>query len=188
MHGMPLSFLLGIVKDVNKYPAMDWFSSSLHPKDLVYIGLRDLDAGEKAIIKELGKINYNIILNSIAVYCKCIILLGIKAYTMYDIDRLGIAKIMEETTAYLSNHTSIHLSYDIDALDPFFAPSTGTAVRGGLTFREGNYICEYLSATGKLSSMELVEINPSLHTDLDAKKTIDMALTLIGSTMGQTIL
>jgi arginase len=65
---------------------------------------------------------------------------------------------------------------------------TGTAVRGGLTFREGNYVCEALYATGKLRSMELVEVNPSLHSDMDSKQTIEMAMTLLASTMGQTIL
>jgi arginase len=65
---------------------------------------------------------------------------------------------------------------------------TGTAVRGGLTFREGNYICESLVETGRLTSMELVELNPSLNTHINPKKTIEMGLALIGSTMGQTIL
>jgi arginase len=107
---------------------------------------------------------------------------------MYDIDRLGIGRVMEECADYLKGHSDIHLSYDIDAIDPFFAPHTGTAVRGGLTFREGNYVCEALYATGKLRSMELVEVNPSLHSDMDSKQTIEMAMTLLASTMGQTIL
>ena len=106
---------------------------------------------------------------------------------MHDIDRLGIGKVMEQTNDYL-NGKNLHLSYDIDALDPFYAPHTGTAVRGGLTFREGCYLCEALEATGRLTSMELVEVNPSLHGDIDSKKTIEMGLALIGSTMGDTIL
>ena len=166
MHGMPLAFLLGLVDNASSLPSMQWFKPCLEPKDIVYIGLRDLDTPEKLAIKRLG----------------------IKAFTMYDVDRLGIGKVMEQTADHLSKHESLHLSYDIDALDPVFAPSTGTAVRGGLTFREGNFICEYLAASGKLTSMELVEVNPSLHSDLDANKTVEMALTLIGSAMGQTIL
>lgn len=155
---------------------------------------------------------------------------------MYDVDRLGIGKVMEETNDYLQGR-NLHLSFDIDALDPFFAPHTGepcwpynllsvgciksllqflrtheilpcyfllhhltnippshpvrnlgTAVRGGLTFREGNYICESLAETSRLTSMELVEVNPSLHTDINPTRTIEMGLALIGSTMGQTIL
>ena len=166
MHGMPLGLLLGQYSDVNKLPNFSWFQPCLKPSDIVYIGLRDLDGPEKLMIKSLG----------------------IKAFTMYDIDKLGIGKVMEETLSYLNHKESIHLSYDIDAIDPFFAPHTGTAVRGGLTFREGNFICESLYASGKLTSMELVEVNPSLHGGVDPKATIEMATTLIGSTMGQSIL
>ena len=107
---------------------------------------------------------------------------------MHDIDRIGIGQVMDQCLSYLSMHENLHLSFDIDALDPFFAPHTGTAVRGGLTFREGNFICEAVASTGKMSSMELVEVNPSLHPSVDPKLTLDMAMTLLGSTMGQTIL
>lgn len=165
MHGMPVGFLLGLVDNANKLPSLEWFQSSLSPKDIVYIGLRDLDIPEKSIIKKLG----------------------IKAYTMYDVDRLGIGRIMEEIDVYLKGK-DIHLSYDIDAIDPVYAPSTGTTSKGGLSFREGNYICEALFATGRLKSMELVEVNPSLHTKAESKATLDMAMALIGSTMGQSIL
>lgn len=166
MHGMPVSFLLGLVKGANKLPSMEWFNPCLNPKDIVYIGLRDLDKAEKVMIKELG----------------------IKAFTMYDIDKYGIGKVMEETLNYLSNKTSIHLSYDIDALDPVYAPSTGTSVRGGLTFREGNFVCEALYESGKMTSMELVEVNPLIKSELDAKSTLDMSISLISSAMGQRIL
>lgn len=167
MHGMPLAFLLGLVPEVHSLPSFKWFpkTTQLSPQDVVYIGLRDLDPSEKLAIKKLG----------------------IRAYTMYEIDRLGIGKVMEEVQDFMSKK-DIHLSYDIDALDPFFAPHTGTAVRGGLTFREGTYICEALYATGRLKSMELVEVNPSLHQQVDSKVTIDVAMNLIGSCMGSVIL
>lgn len=106
---------------------------------------------------------------------------------MHDVDRLGIGRVMEETLDHIGD-TNVHLSFDIDAIDPFFAPHTGTAVTGGLTYREGNYICEALYASKKLSSMELVEVDPSLHQDLSQSHTIDTALTLIGSAMGSRIL
>jgi arginase len=106
---------------------------------------------------------------------------------MHDIDRLGIGKVMEECIAYIGDR-DIHLSFDIDAIDPFFAPHTGTAVTGGLTFREGNYVCEALAGSGRLSSMELVEVDPSQHKDMSAARTIDVALTLIRSAMGKCIL
>ncbi len=106
---------------------------------------------------------------------------------MYDIDRLGIGKVMEEVVSFIGDR-NVHLSYDIDALDPFYAPHTGTAVTGGLTFREGNYVCEALSESGKLSSMELVEVDPSQHKGVSHTQTLDIALTLIGSAMGKRIL
>lgn len=110
---------------------------------------------------------------------------------MHDIDRYGIGVVMERTLDYLSHKEKLHISYDIDALDPFFAPSTGTAVRGGLTFREGNYICEAVYETGKLTSMELVEVNPTVNSQLcigTSNDTVEMAMTLIGSAMGKQIL
>ena len=107
---------------------------------------------------------------------------------MFDIDRLGIGKVMEETLDYLKDFDGLHLSYDIDALDPYIAPHTGTSVRGGLTYREGNFICEAMSATGRLRSMELVEVNPSLYQDIDPKLTIGTALSIVSSVMGRTIL
>jgi arginase len=107
---------------------------------------------------------------------------------MYEVDRYGIGRVMEETLDYIGPDRNIHLSYDIDAIDPFFAPHTGTAVTGGLTFREGNYICEALYESGQLNSMELVEVDPTQHKDMSHAITIDCALTLIGSAMGQQIL
>jgi arginase len=108
---------------------------------------------------------------------------------MFDIDRLGIGRVMEETLDYIGKDRGIHLSFDIDSIDPFYAPHTGTAVTGGLTFREGNYICEALAESKQLTSMELVEVDPSqLHYDMPSSKTIDVALTLICSAMGKTIL
>lgn len=107
---------------------------------------------------------------------------------MYDIDRFGIGRVMDECLSYFGDRDSIHLSFDVDGLDPFYAPSTGTTVRGGLTFREGNFICEVLAESGKLNSMELVEINPILNSAVAAQETIEMSLSLIGSSLGQRIL
>jgi arginase len=165
MHGMPLGFLLGLVTNVQQLPGFEWFEPTVKPSDIVYIGLRDLDAAEKITIKKLG----------------------IKAFTMYDIDKLGMGKVMEQTLDHIGKR-DIHLSFDIDAMDPFFAPHTGTAVTGGLTFREGNYLCEELAMTGRLTSMEIVEVDPSLHQDMSPTRTIDVALTLVGSAMGNKIL
>eukprot|EP01038_Epipyxis_sp_PR26KG_P006501 gene6501-8936_t len=166
MHGMPIAFLLGLVENANKLPGFEWFKPCIKPEDIVYIGLRDLDKGEKLAIKKLG----------------------IKAFTMYEVDKYGIGKVMDMCMEYLSDKEHIHLSFDIDALDPFFAPHTGTAVTGGLTYREGVYICEVLSESGKLSSMEIVEVDPSQHKTVDTSITVETALTLVGSAMGSRIL
>lgn len=165
LHGMPLAFLLGLVDNVNALDSFEYFQPCLVPSDIVYIGLRDVDSGEKKIIKDLG----------------------IKAFTMQDIDRHGIGKIMDMCVDYLGDK-DIHLSFDVDAMDPFYAPSTGTAVRGGLNFREGNYVCESLFATGRLRSMDLVEVNPMLSGAEDAKSTVALGIKLCSASMGNSIL
>lgn len=164
MHGMPVAFLLGLINHPS-LPGFKWFKPCLKPSDIVYIGLRDVDAGEKAIIRKLG----------------------IKAFSMTDIDRLGIGNVMDECLSYLGDR-SIHLSFDIDAIDPFYAPHTGTAVTGGLTFREGNYVCEALYESGRLSSMEIVEVDPTQQPGESHDKTTSVALTLVSGAMGRQII
>lgn len=131
-----------------KIKAFDWLKPTLKPNKIVYIGLRDVDAGEKKILKEHN----------------------IKCFSMHDVDRYGIGKVMEQIYDYLGRKTPIHLSFDVDALDPSVAPSTGTPVRGGLTFREGHYICESIFETGRLVSMDMVEVNPELADDEVARQ------------------
>jgi arginase len=82
----------------------------------------------------------------------------------------------------------LHLSYDIDAVDPIHAPATGTAVRGGLTFREAHYVAEAVAYTGLLASAEIVELNPFLSSDDGAQETLDLGMQLITSMMGKSIL
>ncbi|CAF3376801.1 unnamed protein product [Rotaria sp. Silwood1] len=166
LHGMPVSFLIGLNKE--KIEGLDWIVPCLKPENLVYIGLRDVDKVEKEIIKK-----YNI-----------------KAFSMHEIDRYGIGQVLDMTIEYLSKgenpQSPIHLSFDIDALDPTVAASTGTPVRGGLTFREGHYICEALHATGRLVGLDMVELNPAIgdhHED-----TITIGCSLIRATFGETLL
>lgn len=136
---------------------------------MVYVGLRDMDDNEKRLLPKLG----------------------IKGFTMQDIDRHGIGKVMEMALDHIAgrNERPLHLSFDIDATDPSIAPSTGTAVQGGLNFRESHYVCESIAETGLLSSMDMVEVNPQLgRTPEDAEKTLQEALGLIGSALGRTIM
>jgi arginase len=103
---MPVSFLLGLGP---KFPAFGWVKPILAPSRLVYIGLRDVDAGEKRILKENG----------------------IKAFSMHEVDKYGIGKVVEMALDHVNpkRDSPIHLSFDVDALDPSVAPSTGTPVR-----------------------------------------------------------
>ncbi|KAG0370531.1 Arginase, catabolizes arginine to ornithine and urea [Gamsiella multidivaricata] len=147
---------------------VDAHAPCLSPDRLVYIGLRDIDAGEKKILREHG----------------------IKAFSMHEVDKYGIAKVVEMAIEHVSPNCSrpIHLSFDVDALDPSVAPSTGTPVRGGLTFREGHYICEAVHETGCLVSMDLMEVNPSLEDDLAVYQTVTIGCSLVRCAMGETLL
>ncbi|KAF1373410.1 hypothetical protein PFLUV_G00238580 [Perca fluviatilis] len=107
---------------------------------------------------------------------------------MSEVDQLGIAKVMEETCDYLSAKVKkpIHLSYDIDAIDPSVTPATGTPVVGGLTYREGVYIAEHLGQTGLLSAVDMVEVNPLRgQSDEDVRSTVSTAVDLLLGCFGR---
>lgn len=165
IHGMPLSFLLGIAGDV---PEFSWVKPVLKANRLVYIGLRDVDVEEKRILKENN----------------------IKAFSMHDVDKYGIGKVVELAldTVNPNRDLPIHLSFDVDALDPSVAPSTGTPVRGGLTFREGHYICEAIHETGLLIALDLMEVNPSLADPESVRMTINVGCSLVRAALGETLL
>jgi arginase len=97
---------------------------------------------------------------------------------------------VEMALAHIGNDTPIHLSFDVDALDPQWAPSTGTPVRGGLTLREGDFICESIHATGSLVAVDLVEVNPHLGQDLDigGQETIRAGCSLVRCALGESLL
>jgi arginase len=168
IHGMPISFLSKTLYDATQLPGFEWMKAvpALNGNQLVYIGLRDVDQKERALIREMGA----------------------TAYTMYDIDKYGIGKVMEMALADLGDRP-LHCSYDIDACDPAIAPSTGTTVRGGLTFREAHFVAEEIAQTGRLKSFDMVEVNPTLNTDPKdhGATTVQMALALVASALGDTI-
>ncbi|KAJ6441045.1 arginase [Purpureocillium lavendulum] len=168
IHGMPLAFATGLARD-DKDEYFGWITDDMRisVKKLVYIGLRDVDAGEKRILRENG----------------------IKAFSMFDVDRHGIGRVMEMALAHIGSDTPIHLSFDVDALDPMWAPSTGTPVRGGLTLREGDYICECVHQTGQLVAIDLVEVNPALAaTEAGAQETVRAGCSLVRCALGDTLL
>lgn len=174
MHGMPVGLLTEGVfdkKDAQSIPGLEWLLEcpQLKPEQIVYVGLRDVDPAERKLIRSLG----------------------IKALTMYDVDRYGIGNVMEMALQHLlKDHPDrpLHLSYDIDAVDPILAPATGTTVRGGLTFREAHFVAEVLAMSGNLASADIVELNPTLSHDQGAEDTIDLGLQLITSFMGKSII
>jgi arginase len=165
LHGCPVAFLLGIVGQVPNY---EWLKPCLKPDRIVYIGLRDVDQGEKEILKKFG----------------------IKAFSMYHVDKYGIGKVVEMALDHVNPNRDrpIHLSFDVDALDPSVAPATGTPVRGGLSFREGHYICEAINETGCLVAMDLVEVNPLLGDSNSLTQTVQVGCGLIRCALGETLL
>ncbi|ESA41989.1 hypothetical protein GE21DRAFT_10369, partial [Neurospora crassa] len=169
IHGMPVSFLTGLASE-DKEEFFGWLKPDhlLSVKKLVYIGLRDVDPGEKRILRENG----------------------IKAFSMHDIDKHGIGRVMEMALGHIGNDTPIHLSFDVDALDPMWAPSTGTPVRGGLTLREGDFICECVHETGSLVAVDLVEVNPTLAApnDVGAHETVRAGCSLVRCALGESLL
>jgi len=170
IHGMPVAFLTGLAKG-DREDVFGWLDRDFKDKPalsvskLVYIGLRDVDRGEKRILRENG----------------------IKAFSMHDVDRHGIGRVVEMALAHIGTDTPIHLSFDVDALDPQWAPSTGTPVRGGLTLREGDYIAECVHETGQLVAMDLVEVNPSLEV-AGASETVRAGVSLVRCALGDTLL
>lgn len=130
----------------------------------VQIGLRDVDPSEKRALRDLG----------------------VKAFTMSDVDKLGMTRVMDEAIAIAGGgSTAVHLSFDMDGIDPSEAPGTGTPVKGGLSYREAHLVMEMLHESGRLGSIEMVEINPILD---QRNQTAALAVGLICSGLGKSIL
>ena len=174
MHGMPVGLLMNHPTnsaDFSKLPGFEFLMDvpRLNPDQIVYIGLRDVDPTERIWIRELG----------------------IKAFTMFDIDHYGIGRVMDKAFDHLFQkdpNRPLHLSYDIDAVDPQLAPATGTTVRGGLTYREAHFIAEAVANTQNLASADIVELNPTLSCGVGANETLELGLQIITSFMGKSII
>ena len=161
VHGMPMAQLLGL-GDLGGDTI--WGGGKvLDPEQIVYIGLRSVDPFEREMIRELG----------------------IKSFSMSEIDRMGMARVIDEAFGYLAGFERWHVSLDADALDPMIAPGVGTSVAGGLTFREAHLLMESLAAGGKVASVDVVEVNPILDT---RNRTAELVTGLVSSLLGQQIL
>jgi arginase len=161
IHGMPLAVSLGLGHSTLTQIA--GYSPKVKPENIIIIGARSLDDGEKELIKEQG----------------------IKVYTMHEIDRLGMTRVMEETINYLKENTDgVHLSLDLDGLDPHDAPGVGTPVIGGISYRESHLAMEMLAEAEIVTSAEFVEVNPILD---EKNKTATVAVALMGSLLGEKL-
>ncbi|GIN63323.1 arginase [Robertmurraya siralis] len=162
IHGMPLAVSIGLGHPL--LTKIGGYQPKVKPENIVIIGARSLDEGERALIKEKG----------------------IRVYTMHEIDRLGMTKVMEESIQYLQERTDgVHLSLDLDGLDPTDAPGVGTPVNGGISYRESHLAMEMLAESEIITSAEFVEVNPILD---EKNKTASVAVALMGSLFGEKLL
>ncbi len=162
IHGMPVAVALGHGHELlTKIGGLD---KKIKKENIVFVGCRDLDAGERKMLKEFG----------------------VTVFTMHEVDRLGMTEVMDRAIAIASEGTDgIHVSFDVDGMDPVHAIGTGTRVPGGLTYRESHLALEMIAETGKVVSAEFVEVNPII----DVKnQTAKITVELIGSLMGEWLI
>lgn len=162
IHGMPLAVSLGIGHP--SLTGIGGYEPKLSPENIVIIGARSLDPEEKDYIKAQG----------------------VRVYTMHEVDRDGMAAVMNDAISFLEEKTDgVHLSLDLDALDPQDAPGVGTPVVGGTTYRETHLAMEMLAKREIITSAEFVEVNPILDV---RNRTAEAAVGLIGSLFGEKLL
>jgi arginase len=162
VHGMPLAAALGYGH--RSLTSIGGRQPPVRPEHTVLIGVRSLDPGERSLLRQIG----------------------VTVFTMHEIDRHGMAFVMEQAIAMATRGTSgVHLSLDMDSLDPLYAPGVGTPVAGGLTIREAHLAMELLAAARIVGSADLVEVNPLLD---EGNRTAELAVDLAASLFGETIL
>jgi arginase len=162
VHGMPLACCIGVGSD--ELTRIYGWAPKVDPAKAVLIGIRDVDVLERPNLKGTR----------------------VRAFTMRDIDERGLRCVMEEALAIATEETAgFHLSLDMDFVDPEHAPGVGTPVRGGATYREAHLAMEMICDSGRMVSMEVVEVNPVID---EVNRTADLAVELILSAMGKKIL
>jgi arginase len=158
VHGMPLAAALG--QAGAGFESNSWPLPSVDPNHVAIVGVRSLDPGERAVVKDTG----------------------VAVYTITDIDRRGLEPIFREALERVSGAAFVHVSLDLDVVDPDVAPGVGTAVRGGLSYREAHLAMELIAESGLLASLELVEVNPILdHENATAKLAVELAASALGA-------
>ena len=158
VHGMPLAALLG--SEPAELSKIGSFSPKVRPEHTVLVGIRNLDDREKVAVKDSG----------------------VHVFTMKDIDRQGIASIVEQAVTLAATGTAgVHVSFDIDVCDPLIAPGVGTPVKGGLNYREAHMVMEIVADSGRLTSLDLVEVNPTLDVrNTTAELGAELAMSALG--------
>jgi arginase len=159
VHGMPLAAALGLAG--NAFASDAWPTPAL--ERIALVGVRALDQAERELIGSLNA----------------------KVFTMSDIDRYGLERAVRESLEFLHGSAFVHVSLDLDAVDPMFAPGVGTPVPGGLSYREAHLTLELVAESGRLDSLELVEVNPILDRE---NETAWLAVELVASALGKRIL
>ena len=161
IHGMPLSVLTG--RGHPDLVSIGGEGASVRTEDVVLLGLRSVDMKERSLLLKAG----------------------VRVYTMKEIDAYGVASVVRRALRDLSHLERVHLSVDLDVVDPGVAPGVGTAVRGGLTYREAHLVMELINEAGITTSLDVVEVNPILD---DRNGTAELAVELVASLMGRQII
>jgi arginase len=161
LHGMVLAAALALAGD--SFRRDGWPLPAVDPAKVALVGVRSLDDGERRLLHELNA----------------------KIFTMSEVDRMGIEPCMREALAHASGAGFLHVSLDMDVVDPDYAPGVGTPVRGGLSYREAHLAMETVAESGLLDSMDVVEVNPILDRE---NATGQLAVELVSSALGARIL
>jgi arginase len=161
VHGMVLAAALGLAGE--RFQGAGWALPALVAGRVALVGVRSLDEGERALLRELDA---------------CV-------FTMSDVDRLGVERVVREALTHVSGSGFVHVSLDMDVVDPDVAPGVGTPVRGGLSYREAHLAMELVSESGLATSIDVVEVNPILDRENDTAK---LAVELVASGLGARIL
>ena len=161
VHGMPVACLCGVGPAA--LTTLGGPAPALGAADLRQVGIRSVDAGEKRLVKEHG----------------------LDIYDMRYIDEIGIKRAMEEALEGVDDNTHVHVSFDVDFLDPAIAPGVGTTVPGGPNYREAQLVMEMIADTGRMRSLDIVELNPAFD---DHNRTGKLAVDLVESLFGKSTL
>jgi arginase len=158
---MVLAAALGLAGDA--FERDEWPLPAIEPDKVALVGVRSLDEGEKELLHKLEA----------------------RVFTMNEVDRVGIEPCMREALAHAAGAAFLHVSFDMDVVDPDYAPGVGTPVRGGLSYREAHLAMETVAESGLLDSLDVVEVNPILDRE---NATGQLAVELVASALGARIL